>query len=156
MDLVFDVDNQSLTRNDTVNNVVGGSHNYLNCVFNFNSDEWLGITKIAVFRDDKGKESCRYLNKLSRCECMVPASVLNGDFFTVGVYGGDLITTNVITVILASSVFDKCCNSDKKDIYIDLFEELDTKINKQELDMYYELVTEKVDKDCFDNFLIIV
>lgn len=150
MDIKFNIENQKVTRvNESENAPVSGSRNYLKCKFNFLTDEWLGIVKIASFKDEQGKEYNKYLGKGSIGECFVPHDALKGDYFRVSVYGGDLLTTNEVVILTSAGGYSHQ-NNCNQDIYMDIYDELDTKASKEEINDYYVLLNEKVDKDCFD------
>lgn len=97
MDLKFTVTRQYIRRIDT-NRVVANSKNYLTAVFIF-SEEWEGINKTAIFSHG-GKN---YGKLLKNDECIIPPEVIQADEFTVSVFGGDLVTTNVCFVNVISS-----------------------------------------------------
>lgn len=150
MDIKFNIEAQTLTRlNESPATPASGSKNYLKCKFNFLTDDWKGLVKIASFKNEQGKEYNKYLGKGNIGECFVPYDVLKGDYFRVSVYGGDLITTNEVVLTLVSGGYtrNKECN---QDIYVDIYDEIDTKASKEEINDYYAMLNEKVDKDCFD------
>ena len=135
MNLEFDVDDtQKLTRTDSTTEVVSKNYNVYRCRFTF-SDEWLDINKFVIFRDGWGETTTVHIGKGSRILCcMVPNNVLDGTHFKVMVYGGDLLSTNNVSIPLVTSGYtngltDPSCTRKQKDIFIEIFEELDSKID---------------------------
>ena len=80
------------------NRVVSGSRNYLEAYFMFSPD-WDGLCKTAVFNYN---DTC-YEMIIVNNECKVPWEVIEYPEFTVGVFGGDLITTNTVHVSVIDS-----------------------------------------------------
>ncbi len=70
------------------------SKNYLKACFEFSS-EWNGRTKTAVF---EGSGGTVYHMLLDGDSCMVPAEVIAAPGFTVSVFGGDRLTTQMVFV----------------------------------------------------------
>lgn len=135
MNLEFDVDDtQKLTRTDSTTEVVSKNYNVYRCRFTF-SDEWLDINKFVIFRDGWGETTTVHIGKGSRILCcMVPNQVLDGTHFKVMVYGGDLLSTNNVSIPLVTSGYmnglsDPTCTRKQKDIFIEIFNELDAKID---------------------------
>jgi len=132
VNLNFQIEKQILTRTDG-NVIVNKSKNYLKCIFTFKSDEWDYITKFAIFKDSWGHAHKIFLGREDVCECMVPNGVLRGTNFKVSVYAGDLITTNELNVILIPSGYTTNFTSpegfDEKDVFVEIFEELDSKVD---------------------------
>ena len=95
--LNFSIKNQTITRTDNFN-VVGDSYNYLKACFSF-SEEWDGI-KTAVFK--YGDNAYCVILPDDNC-CLVPWEVIKPPYFTVSVFGGDLITANIATVSVEKS-----------------------------------------------------
>lgn len=149
MDLNFEIENQILRRIDSSENIVNKSKNYLNCNFNFLTPDWDDLIKIAVFESETGEKIHRYLGKYPTSKINVPGQVLNGDYFKLSVYGGDLISTNTEIVILVRSGYSKqVCG--EKDIFIDIFEQIALKMDKQEfqdLTAIAESVLTKADRN---------
>lgn len=90
MEIQFDVRNQYIVRTDE-NFIVAKSKKYLTAAFNFTTDDWSDIKKIAIFHDTNRA----YFMELIDDKCGVPWEWLNTPGCkTVSVYGGDLITAN--------------------------------------------------------------
>jgi hypothetical protein len=93
--LIFTIRNQSIRRTDTFR-PVKFSENYLYAEFIFRTGEWLNKTKSVIFVG-KGLDPITVLLDDDNM-CLIPWEVLECDSFTVSVFAGDLITTNVETV----------------------------------------------------------
>lgn len=154
MDILFNVNEQTLTRKSEEEQPAEGSKNYLKCGFEFNTPDWTDLVKIARFRDEQGKEFTKYLGKGAYGECFVPFGVLRGDYFTVSIYGGDLITTNEVIVTLMRSGYQGRCNDGQQDIFVDIIEELDSKVDLTEYRRIDNRINDKLDQSsfpsCFD------
>ena len=134
MNLEFEVNNQILKRIDS-QDVVSKNHNIYKCRFTFDEEsEWLDINKFVIFTDGWGISTTVHLGKSSDILCCaVPDSVLKGSYFKVSVYGGDLLTTNNVTVTLIESGYHrhhhgKTCNHGK-DIFVEIFDSLENTVD---------------------------
>ena len=135
MSLEFVVNDQQLRRVDTTR-VVGNNKNVYTCKFNFIDSGWDELHKFAIFTDGWGTTIKVHLGKeTNKLTCLVPDRVLKGAKFKVAVYGGDLLSTNNVTVPVIESGYHKHIHSkgkacsNKKDIFVEIFESLDTKID---------------------------
>ena len=104
--LNFNVNNTELKRIDTFP-VISKSKRMHQAVFDFDGEIWRGVEKIAIFTDSWGKSRRMYLGKYKKCKCIIPDKALTGTYFSIVVYGGDLITTNEISVPLVYSSYKK-------------------------------------------------
>jgi len=130
--LNFEVNNQIITRLDD-NILVNKSRHYVKCCFEFKTTDWQGIEKFALFKDSWGNTYRVYLEAGCTCECEIPHDALKGTNFRISLYGGDLITTNELRVLLIPSGYTTRLSNasvEDKDIFIQIFEELQTKIDK--------------------------
>ena len=93
MELNFNVNHQIISYQLT-DKVVEKSRNYLRGIFEFTED-WDDIVKTAIFVSGKGEA---YHITLENDQCLIPWEVICYPYFTVSVFGGDLITANKITV----------------------------------------------------------
>lgn len=100
MDLRFNVESQHITRTDR-NIVVAKSQNYLKAKFDFSPD-WAGKTKTAVFNNNGHV----YNVILDNDECFVAEEVIRQPGFTVSVFGGDLITADVVMIRVEASGYE--------------------------------------------------
>lgn len=130
----FTANNQILKRTDTTT-IISKAKNIIKTSFSFNGDIWDNINKFAIFTDSWGHKTTIHLGKSIICSCIIPASCLDGSHFKVCVYGGDLVTTNDVTIPLSSTGYSKhhhhhedCKPYVGKDIFVDIFDRLDTKI----------------------------
>ena len=98
MQLEFSVDKQIISRTDD-NKVVEKSKNYLTCRFTF-CEDWESLTKTAIFISAKGD----IFNVILEDDaCIVPWEVIEKEYFTVSVFGGDLITANKVVIPMIKS-----------------------------------------------------
>lgn len=129
MNLEFSVKNNILSRYDN-NKVVNNNHNVYKCIFNLDED-WININKFAIFVDSWGNRTNVHLGKtVDDLSCIIPNNVLKGTYFKLSLYGGDLLTTNNITIGLIQSGYSKvnkeeCDCKDNKDIFVEIFDRLD-------------------------------
>lgn len=98
--LEFKVDKQIITRTDTTE-VVADSRNYLTASFTF-SDEWKDRAKTAVF----GYNGEYRHTVLENDGCLVPWEVIRAPYFSVSVFCGSLLNTNMILVKVSKSGLD--------------------------------------------------
>jgi len=100
MELLFNVKNQIIKREDK-NLVVAKSKNYLTARFIFSDDWAIATTKTAVFFNEKLNLSVS--ETITDNVCAVPETVIYNPYFTVSVFGGDLITVNTAKIITLES-----------------------------------------------------
>lgn len=127
----FTINNQILKRTDTTT-IISKSKNIIKTLFTFNGNIWEDNNRFAIFTDSWDKKTTIHLGKSSVCSCIVPSSCLEGTYFKISVYGGDLITTNDVTIPLNSSGYTKHhhhCEHEHKDIFVDIFDRLDKNID---------------------------
>lgn len=98
--LNFHVCHQNITRADSCA-LVADSLNYAYAHFDFCSSDWDGLIKTAVFT--RGQDT--YEQILEDDQCLIPWEVLpdGKGIFTVSVFAGNRITTNVVKVKLDAS-----------------------------------------------------
>ena len=133
MNLEFEVNNQILKRIDS-QEVVSKNHNIYRCRFTFAQDsDWFTINKFVIFHDGWGNSTTVHLGKGSeKLCCLVPDEVLDGSYIKVSIYGGDLLTTNAVSIPLIESgyTYDHANQySTQKDIFVEIFEQLETTID---------------------------
>ena len=118
--LEFEIKGQVLTRVDS-QEVMNKNKNVYKCRFTFDeSDEWVNANKFVRFTDGWGNSTVAHLGKSSNIlSCLVPDKVLQGSYFKISVYAGNLLTNHCH--------MDSCC--DEKDIWVEVFERLDTIID---------------------------
>ncbi|MDO5818706.1 MAG: hypothetical protein Q4P11_00070 [Methanobrevibacter sp.] len=137
MDLNFEINNQVLSRQDE-NILVNKSKNYVFCNFKFKTVDWDNNEKFAIFKDSWGKSYVSYLGTGNDCRCVVPNEALKGTNFRISVYGGDLITSSELTILLVPSGYTTRISPTaelmSKDVFVDIFDRLQTKID----DIVYE------------------
>lgn len=98
--LHFVVNNQIITRTDTFV-PVRNSRNYLYAEFEFKTEDWAGVSKIALFHNEGNEQISILLGETNTC--LIPAEVLTSTSFTVSVVAGDMITANAVTIKLYES-----------------------------------------------------
>lgn len=132
MDLNFEIKNQILSRTDE-NILVNKSKNYVFCNFKFKTDDWDNLEKFTIFKDSWGRSFVSYLGTSSDCRCVVPAEALKGTNFKVSVYGGDLITSSELTILLVPSGYTTCISPTaepmSRDVFVEIFDKLQSKID---------------------------
>lgn len=98
--LHFVVNNQIIIRTDTFV-PVRNSRNYLYAEFEFQTEDWAGKSKTALFHSGDGETVPILLGDTDTC--LIPAEVLTGTSFSVSIIAGNLITANIVTVKLYES-----------------------------------------------------
>ena len=105
MDLEFTINNQTLKRTDS-NKPANWSDNYLQLVFNFESDDWTGLNKYCLLRVNGEL----YRVELDNDQVTLPVGVLTSDRLIITLYGSDdedyRITTNMVSIILGKSGYN--------------------------------------------------
>lgn len=112
--------------------IVNKSRNIIKAKFNIEGDIWDDVDKFVIFTDAFDNKKTVHLGLDSICECVVPASCLETNYFKITVYGGNLIVTNAITIPLVDSGYSKHHNCDfdsSKDIFVEIFDSLKSKID---------------------------
>ena len=106
MDLLFSVDEQTVSRTDSNSGLVNESVDYLSLSFSFKENSvWDDLEKKVEFY---AKDTGVYDLELDDGSVVVPFEVLTGDYFIFSLYGvsGDLrVTTNRMKVYLKESGF---------------------------------------------------
>ena len=149
--LEFEVNNQILKRIDS-QDIVNKNKDVYKCRFTFEEDsEWVDLNKFVIFKDGWGNSSTVHLGKSGNVlSCLVPDKVLRGSYFQVSVYGGDLITTNNVSIALIQSGYSNrripyhpnptkphlhypyhnhCHHDDGGDVFVQIFDRLDNTID---------------------------
>lgn len=98
--LHFVVNNQIIARTDTFV-PVRNSRNYLYAEFEFKTEDWAGVSKIALFHNEGNEQISILLGETNTC--LIPAEVLTSTSFTVSVVASDMITANAVTIKLYES-----------------------------------------------------
>lgn len=131
MELNFKVKNQLLKRTDR-QIVVNKSRNFHQCNFKFIGDDWEGLEKFAIFRNSKGKSYINFLGSQMECKCSIPAPAMIGNYMVLSVYGGDLLTSQELKIVLLPSGYTidiTPVNPEAKDIFEEAFEKIESKID---------------------------
>lgn len=99
MVLKYIVSNQSMQLHPSCEKlqVVADSKNYLIAQFDFRTDEWLNGPVWALFTyEDQTYKKLLGAEQLALNECYVPPEVIKSPSFTVSLYTGDRIVTEVV------------------------------------------------------------
>ena len=135
MDLEFHLINQILTRTDN-QKVIQKSKNIYQCHFTINGEIWDNLEIFAIFSDSFNNKRTVPLGKGNELSCVLPNFVLKGTFFKVSLFAGDLITTNIISIPLLSSLYGnfdeyvECEELESKNVFVSIFESLDCKVDE--------------------------
>lgn len=132
--LIFNIYGQYLKRKDH-HTVVNKSHNILKCKFAFKNDSiWDGVEKFALFSNSTDTYNIP-LGSNAVGDCIVPWEVLQGKWFKLTIYGGDLITTNEVTIPLIRSGYTNNItptSEASRDAFIVALEQINSKIDSIE------------------------
>lgn len=119
--ILFEVAKQHIRPLEVIDDLATGSRNYLYASFQFS--DWPEGIKTAVF--EAHGEPYRVMLDDSNT-CLIPSEVLKSESFTVGVYAGDLITTNTASVRQDKGVKTEGNDSQQyKDLYTQIIEVLE-------------------------------
>ena len=158
IETTFETTNQMFKRTDS-ETIVNKSKNIVRASFTFEGEIWDDEEKFVIFTDAWGDKTTTHLGKSNVSSCILPSSILEGEYFSITVYGGDLITTNEITIVLSDSGYTKYhhdCDDKGKDIFIEIFERLDKAIDNiivVEKCLHCFSNGELVDTICLNNFV---
>ena len=138
MNLEFEITNNHLKRTDN-NTIYNKNRNIYTCQFQFQTgteeDIWTDLNRFCIFTDSWGNDEIIALGKSDTVSCPIPNSILEGTYFSIALYGGDLVSTDRVTIPLVESGYKHHKCSDKaKDIFVDIFDSLDTKIDDVSFD----------------------
>lgn len=133
VNLEFEVTNGILRRTDS-NEIISKNYDIYRCRFTFDDEEWIGLNKFAIFKDGWGNRATVHIgNGSSKLCCMIPSGVLDGTYFKVSLYAGDLYSTNTVSIPMLTSGYTHGMPSpsctQKRDIFVEIFQELEAKID---------------------------
>lgn len=103
MDLTFQIKNQTIKRTDN-SEPVQLSKNYLNAKFEFETPDWDGLVKTAIFL--VGERAYNVVLENDSCKVPYEATKKAGNIF-VSVFAGDLITANSAQVFIGNSGYQE-------------------------------------------------
>lgn len=129
--LNFKVEGQFIKRDDR-KMMVNKSKNIHFADFTFEGEEWEGIKKFAIFKNDYHEAYVSSLGNSEECRCSIPAEAMRGRYLKISVYGGDLITSNELTISLVPSGYTTTISTPSdsaKDIFVDIYEKIEAKID---------------------------
>lgn len=138
MDLIFDVSDQIIKRNEENKSLqlVSGTYGIWNAAFHIEGEAWAGLKIIAYFSNFKSGLKKEELDAENRC--LIPYETIAYDKLNVSLIGYDgtvkKMTTNVITIDLIPGGSDKAerPNGPSPDIYVRLIEDIKLKGDKLE------------------------
>ena len=131
--LRFKIYNQIITRVDNFI-PVDGSKNYLHAEFDFETNEWAGLTKTAQFRRGEGETVYEVILQNDACE--VPHEVLKNNGtrrVLVTVFAGSLVTANSAEVFMTPTGYDDDAESSEPptpSVYEQIIELMENKVDK--------------------------
>lgn len=126
--LNFQVKDQHLKRIDN-NFVVNKLRNILLVRFEFDY-WWNDLNVFAIFKNKNDSYSLAVNVEEGIGECVVPHEVLEDRWFRMTLYGGDLLTTNEVTIYLEESGYTTDISSTSEatpDVFVQVFEKLEDK-----------------------------
>lgn len=101
MNLDFYLDGQKLLRCDD-KEIAGYSRNYIYVTIDFDHN-WKDLEKYALFVTPELNRYVVYLGYGKTLSCAIPNPVLEGAFFRLSVFAGDLLTSTQQTILISSS-----------------------------------------------------
>ena len=124
------VNGQHLKRVDKVV-IVNKLRNILVAKFEFNK-AWNDVTPFAIFKNKTNSYCIPISMEENIGECVVPHEVLQSKWFKMTLFGGDLLTTNELTIYLVESGYTEDISSTVEpsaDIFVQIYDELNNKAN---------------------------
>lgn len=147
--ITFSVVNQRIRRTDELD-VVADSQNYLTAKFNFETFQWEGLTKTALFRiGTTGTVYGMVLDDDDTCEVPHEVLVEGGHYIHVSVFAGELITANVAKVFVQKSGYWSDAESSTEptpSVYQQIIDKLD------ETKQYVDTKTQNIDGGLFTDW----
>ena len=103
IDLNFNIDTKFFLRRLDNNTLMGKNTQYI-CHFTFEGEEWNDVDKFVEFSSSKNKTYVGVLGKGLECVSAIPYAIMKDNcVIKVSVYGGNLITTNQVSLVLMPS-----------------------------------------------------
>ena len=133
--LEFEVHNQKLTRLDN-KVLVNKNNNIYKCQFYFEEDsDWVEENKFVIFTDGWDNKVTQHLgSEGTALSCLIPNSILNGSYFKITVCGGELLTTNNLSISLIQSGYKNhnrtIDTQGYKDMWVEVFSKLDGMVER--------------------------
>ena len=100
--LLFSIVNQELIREDNVF-LVNKTQKFVEAEFTFKTPEWDDLEKFAVF-NIKGRSYTFPIGDNKICTITVPREALKSTHFRVSIFGGDMLTTNSVKILLGEKI----------------------------------------------------
>lgn len=143
MVLKYIVSNQSMQLHPSCEKlqVVADSKNYLIAQFDFRTDEWFNEPVWALFTyEDQTYKKLLGAEQLASNECYVPPEVIKSPSFSVSLYTGDRVVTEVVKKkVLPSGYTEDIAN---QDVSLSVLEQID------QLMKGYALICNNILQDC--------
>lgn len=130
----FTIYGQYLKRTD-IKMIANKAKNVLRCKFEFKGKIWEDVDKYAIFKN-RTDSYCMSLGNTDKGTCILPWEAITGKYFKVTVFGGDLATTNELTIPLVESghTTNLTPTIPSHDVFAEIFESLSTKIDDLEFE----------------------
>lgn len=112
----FLINDRNNIRRTDANPIIASSSNYM-CNFTFEGEQWEGVEKYVIFKTNKKKSYTASLGTEMQASSPIPNSALAGCIMKVSVYGGDLITTNEVSVLIIPTGYDPNSSTDQSEFH---------------------------------------
>ena len=114
---------------------MGQSKNVYQAKFTINGDEYENKPIFCIFEDSEGKRKFMNLGYGTGEHCInIPSSVLIDDYFKIGLFAGDRLTTNIIKINLVSSLYQDDLEEAEEEAdphaITDIYQKLESKAKK--------------------------
>lgn len=114
---------------------MGQSKNVYQAKFTINGDEYENKPIFCIFEDSEGERKFMNLGYGTGEHCInIPSSVLIDDYFKIGLFAGDRLTTNIIKINLVSSLYQDDLEEAEEEAdphaITDIYQKLESKAKK--------------------------
>ena len=127
--LLFSIVNQELIREDNIF-LVNKTQKFVEAEFTFKTPEWDDLEKFAVF-NIKGRSYTFPIGDNKICTITVPREALKSTHFRVSIFGGDMLTTNSVKILLGESGYSHHITPTGKREPEDIFRMIRRKLSKK-------------------------
>lgn len=136
--LNFYIDSQNLLSRTDDNAIISQTTNYT-CKFTFENEDWENINKFVQFTNSNGETFIGVLGKGLICESSIPYKAYTGCVIKISVYGGCLMTSNQLSLVVTPSgdiniLECESVDPDFKDAFIDSYNKIALKFDDAVLD----------------------
>lgn len=132
----FLINDRNNIRRTDYNPIISSSSNYI-CNFTFEGEQWEDIEKYAIFKTNKNKSYTAALGTEMQSSSPIPQAALKGCIMRVSVYGGELITTNEVSILIVPTGYTpdpSDQDSDFKDAFAEAYKKIENKFDNAILD----------------------